>query len=90
MTHERWEVRVLYEERMQKQRLRREVGLEMFVIRCEAKVTLTSLAHELGITVPYLVDMELGHRMYQDKYIDTTISFCGEAVKRNKKLIKNQ
>jgi len=90
MTHERWEVRALYEERMQAQRLRREVGMEMFIIRCEAKVTLTALARELGVVVPHLIDMELGHRTYQDKYVDIAIIYCSKAMKRQKKLIKNQ
>ena len=79
-----------YEEYMQRQILRREMGLQMLTIRTEAKVSLTSLARELGISVPYLIDMEWGQRTYQEKYIDTVIDYCAEEVKKNKRLIKNQ
>jgi len=90
MTKERYDVRLLYEEKAARRRHNVEIGLVMYVARAEAKVTLTALARELGITVPYLVDMEMGNRTYQEKYIEPAQDYCAKAYKRRKKLIKNQ
>ena len=79
-----------YEEHERRHRVKADLGKTMWQIRNEAKVSRTALAHHLGISDPHLLDMEVGNRTYQEKYIDDAIDYCAAARKRQKNLIKNQ
>jgi len=46
---------------------------EMRKLRKDADITLRGLARELGISAPYLVDMEMGKRRYLEKHVDAVL-----------------
>jgi hypothetical protein len=79
-----------YQKIEEQRNTRIELGRAMFDIRNEALVMRRELARYLGISDPYLLDMEVGNRTYQEKYVDDAIDYCLKAKKRNEKLIKNQ
>jgi predicted transcriptional regulator len=70
------------------EKIRKEIGLLIREMRIKKKVSLRTMAKKLGISAPYLSDIELGNRSFSEQFIVKIKSF-GQLIEKDMKKIKS-